>query len=92
MIRRENLRKVIVKKVITDTIFLDDLEKENPIFAKKGGKLIGMIVLERFPKSLEQRGWILRIGESCGAYGYTDTLKECITKGIDRGFEFYVED
>ena len=84
------MKKVIIKEIHSDTIFLGELDTTTPIFAKKAGKLVGMIVLEY--KESTPWGWILRIGKDLGAYGYSDTLGECIQRGISKGYEFFVEE
>lgn len=86
------MKKVIVRETSINTVYLDDLKAEVPIFAKKSGKLVGMVVLEYFLNDRKPRGWILRIGESLGSHGHSETLEECIAMGINLGFEFYVED
>ena len=73
-----------------DTIYLGDLEEDTPVFAKKAGKLVGMVVLEyqaQYPK-----GWILRTGGELGDYGHSDTLQQCVQKGINMGNEFFIEE
>lgn len=86
------MKKVITRDRATDTVFLDELNKNKPVFAKKEGKLYGMIVLEYNPNTNIPRGWILRTGESFGAYGHSGTLEECIITGKGCGYEFFVED
>ena len=63
------MKKVIIRDTYNDTIFLSELDAKNPIFAKKAGKLVGMIVKEQPPW-----GWIVRIGGNQGAYGNFDTF------------------
>ena len=85
------MKKVIIREIHTDTVFLSELDHNRPIFAKKAGKLVGMIVLE-YKEQSPRRGWTLRIGKDLGAYGYYDTLEECIRKGINLDYEFFVEE
>ena len=84
------MKKVIIRDTYNDTIFLSELDAKNPIFAKKAGKLVGMIVLEY--KEQPPWGWIVRIGGNQGAYGYSDTQEECIQRGMRKGYEFFVEE
>ena len=84
------MKKVIVRKTF-DSVYLEDLDKWIPIFAKKAGKLFGMIVLEN-DQTEKPKGWILRTGKDYGAYGFSDTLEKCIQRGMDHGYEFFVED
>lgn len=86
------MKKVITRDRATDTVFLDELNKSKPVFAKKEGKLYGMIVLEYDPSTMIKKSWILRIGKDLGAYGYSETLGECIQEGMRFGYEFFVED
>ena len=57
----------------------------NPIFAKKDGKLKGMIVRE-------SKGWILRVGGMRGSSGHHEKLIDCLMKDKERGYDFYVEE
>ena len=86
------MRKVIVRGEANDTVYLDELKNEVPVFATKAGKFVGMVVLEYPPASCVPRGWILRTGGEYSAYGHSDTLKECIQGGRNCGYEFFVED
>ena len=86
------MKKVIIRENYSDTVYLDGLDSYTPIFAKKEGKLVGMVVLEYHTNTQEKTGWILKIGGGFGLNGYRDTLEECIKKGIDAGYEFFVEE
>lgn len=86
------MRKIIVRKENEDAVYLDELKNKVPIFAKKAGKLVGMIVLEYPSYSGATRGWILKVGGDCGTYGYFYTREECILGGKSLGYEFFVED
>lgn len=76
------MRQIIMER--NDKIALSDVKVSTPIFAKKNGKFIGMIVKE-------ERGWILRVGGSIGATGHHNTIKECITSCLEFGHTFFVE-
>jgi len=65
---------------------LEDVNEETPIFAKKNGKLGGMVIQER------EGGWILKIGGICGATGYHGTRRECLISCLEYGYEFFVEE
>ena len=84
------MKKVIIREITNDTILLSELDSTLTIFAKKAGKLVGMIVFEY--KESAPLGWILRIGGDQGAYGHSDTREECIQTGISMGYEFFVEE
>jgi hypothetical protein len=77
------MRRVVIENE-SKTVPLSELGSTKPIFAKKYGKLRGMVVRDFC-------GWILRIGGSSGAYGYSDTIEECIRDGLNHNYEFYVE-
>lgn len=73
-------------------------EKKHTVFAKRHGELVGMVVKE-------EAGWIVRIGGladvgskyntilvSQGAYGHWKSLIQCIEKGADYAYTFYIDD
>jgi len=64
---------------------LEDVDEGTSIFAKKNGKLEGMVIHVR-------EGWILKIGGVCGATGYYDTRRECLISCLEYGYEFFVEE
>jgi hypothetical protein len=65
-------------------ILLDNLDESTPIFAKREGKLAGMVVKQ-------DQEWILRTGGNLGANGYHSSRKACLEDGVRLGFKFYVE-
>ena len=80
------MRRVIIESIGETDILLKDVDISEPIFAKRDGKLIGMLVKER-------DSWILRVGGSFGAYECLGDLRNCISYGIERfNYEFFVED
>lgn len=77
-----------MKKIILDEnrdcdIKFSDVDERFPVFAKRDGKLSGMIVKEN-------EGWILRIGHCTGANGHHDTLKGCVESCLKYDYEFFV--
>ena len=78
-----------MKKVITtgnvNVVGVEDINETQPVFAKRSGKLVGMIVKE-------PRGFILRIGGSCGSNGYHVTIEKLIVTNKEFHYEFFVED
>ena len=80
------MREIKLNKVsTTEPINISDVSEHSPVFAKRDGKFLGMIVDEG-------KGWILRIGGSGGSYGYCKTFNECVVRGIrDYGYTFHVE-
>ena len=79
------MREIILKPEIKDINF-ENLHQGEPVFAKKDGRLKGMVVKE-------DQGWILKIGASSGAYGHHDTLFECLERGASRyRYTFFIEE
>jgi hypothetical protein len=85
------MKRLLVDKPETLRVaYLDDIGDSVPIFAKRNGKLAGMLV---YDDTVEKKGWILRIGGQLGSFGRKDTLKECIEYGEFKfGYEFFIED
>ena len=80
------MKKVILpQESKRNTIREEDIEEDTPIFARKDGKLAGMIVKE-------SPGWILRIGGIYGSHGHWPTRLSCMQASLQFGCEFYVED
>ncbi len=69
----------------TDTIHLKDVGEDKPIFAKRDGKLVGMVIKD-------EEGWILRLGGDGGTTGCHNTRVRCMDRGNAYGYTFYVED
>ena len=86
LLKEDKMKKIIMNKDERETINFEDVDKNEPIFCKKEGKFIGMIVEE------DDEGWIVRIGGCRGVAGYHKTLKRCIEKAYaeNLGYEFYV--
>ena len=82
------MRKIIFKNGNEKTIYFDDIDMYSPIFAKKNGKLAGMIVKETRIQ-YHFSGWILRLGGSTGS-GHFKSLNECLKAGLSVGYEFFV--
>ena len=78
------MKKIIIDEIF-DTIKLSDVNVGKPIFAKKHGKLSGMLVLE------DNGRWILRNGGSGGATGYHDSVETCIKSCLQYNYEFFTE-
>ncbi len=77
------MRKVILKSESPVEIFIDDIDRDEPIFAKQHGKFAGMLIKEN-------DRWILRTGGEFGATGYHDTIRDCIESCLEYNFEFFV--
>lgn len=78
-----------MKKVIIDIskneIKESEIPENTPVFAKKDGRLAGMIVKEG-------RGWILRIGGDAGSNGFWPSREQLIETALGLGHEFFIED
>ena len=79
------MKKIIVGSQQTDTIQLNEVDRDTPIFAKKKGRLEGMLVKEK-------EGWIFRMGGEIGFSGYHDKREDCIRRAVEGGYEFFIED
>ena len=73
------------KEVEEETISINEVSENRPIFAKRDGKFTGMIVNE------SDHGWILRLGGSAGANGHHDSARKCMETCLKYRHEFYVE-
>ena len=78
------MKKVIMEEG-TDIIRVENLKNATPVFAKKDGKMQGMVIKE-------ESGWILRIGGSLGCSGYHSTMEKCISDAaVNHNYEFFIE-
>jgi hypothetical protein len=66
--------------------YLDRISEDVPIFAKRNGKMSGMVIKEA------DKGWILRIGGIYGSDGYHLKRNDCIESATDYGYEFYIQE
>ena len=78
------MREIILDLYEDNKIKLSDVCESDPIFAKRKGKLRGMIVHEK-------NGWILRLGGECGATGNHGSLRKCIESCLEYDYTFHVE-
>ena len=76
------MKKVILEDA--EAAHIDLIPDRTPIFAKKNGRLAGMVVKD-------PSGWILRTGGKFGAYGYFADRTKCIEGGAEYGYEFFVD-
>lgn len=74
--------KIILNENQNEVNF-SDIDDRYPVFAKRDGKLVGMMVKE-------DEGWILRTGKNLGANGHHNTLRECMESCIKYNYEFYI--
>lgn len=77
--------KEIIIELPREQIGLAGLSVCQPIFAKRDGKLQGMIVKERDK-------WILRLGGESASNGWHRSLRECIESNLKYDYTFFVED
>lgn len=80
------MRKIILPED-KGTIPLWNVNNQNPIFAKKDGKLTGMIIQD----NTKNYSWILKLGGAFSANGYHDTLQECLETCSKFGYTFFTE-
>lgn len=80
------MRQVIIRKQNEKEIDFDNVHESVPIFAKRDGRLKGLVVRE-------DQGWIVRTGASFGAYGHHDSLYECLERGNKLyNYTFFIEE
>ena len=79
------MKKIIFEEPKLDVINIYDIDEYQPIFAKKDGRLVGMLVKEK-------EGWIVRTGGDLGSAGHWPTIEECIEVSKEFGCTFHVED
>ena len=77
--------KQIILEETNKEISLNNVSENTPIFAKREGKLMGLLILE-------EDGWILNKGGAIGAYGHRSTRKKVIAAGKKYGYTFHIED
>lgn len=78
------MKKVIRNEEIHDTVNVKNVDITTPIFAKKNGKIKGMLVKE-------DHGWVLRFPSGIGPGGHQWSRGVCIEAGLKFGFEFFTE-
>ncbi len=76
------MRKIIFIRDLK-TVELCNINEQSPVFAKRYGKIVGMVVQE-------EGRWILKVGGCSGATGYHDTLQECLESCLVHEYEFFV--
>lgn len=81
------MRTVKSNVVEEEMVLLCDIYQDTPIFAKKDGRLVGMLVYE------PPDGWIIRLGGECGATGFYTNRETLIREACDDwGYTFHVEE
>ena len=77
------MKKIYIDANDADTIHFSLISEQAPIFAKKDGVLVGMIVNEA------GKGWITRLGGTFGQSGHHDNLRKCMLAGQKHGYEYF---
>lgn len=81
----EYIHKDIKNKQKQEEINFDNVSEYEPIFAKRDGKLRGMVIKEA-------QGWILRIDGRTGSSGHYNSLLECLkNSSILHHYTFYTD-
>jgi len=77
------MKKIIVDMDTKETVHISQIiNTSDPIFAKRKGKLAGMV--------MECDGkWILRINRGTGSDGFYDSLQKLLTNSLQFGYEFF---
>ena len=79
------MKKITFPEERKSTIHFSEVSQNTPIFAKRDGKLSGMVVKEG------SAGWILRIGGDSGANGHHSSARQCMESCLKYKHEFFVE-
>lgn len=79
------MKKVIVTELEKETVLLEHVAKNEPIFLVRNGIIEGLVVEEK-------EGWIVRIGGVTGYAGFHRTRKIAILKtlGNNPNLKFYI--
>ena len=83
------MRRIFLEST-DDIVDLDEVSNETPIFAKRDGKLRGMVI--KVPKHVDNIGWMLRLGGLQVANGLNGTRRECLESCSESGYDFFIED
>ena len=78
------MKKIIVDMDTKETVHISQIiNTSDPIFAKRNGKLAGMVMQDTNEK------WILRINRGTGSNGYYDDLQTLLIISLQFGYEFF---
>jgi len=81
-------KKVILNRQEEDVVYLNNVPDSTPIFAKKDGKLCGLLVNETDAHS--NRRWILRLGGARGSNGFHDSREKAIKAALEFEYSFFI--
>jgi len=79
---KELMMKEIIFKGAVGTIDISKVDNDTPVFAKKKGDIVGMVVKE-------EAGWILRLGGEYGFSGHHETRLKCMESAS--AYTFFIE-
>lgn len=85
------MRRIILEST-DDFVDLNAVSNETPIFAKRDGKLRGMVIHTESRCGVDNIGWMLRLGGLQVANGLHETRRECLESCSEFGYEFFIED
>ena len=68
-----------------NTIHVDNVNLDKPVFAEKNDELCGMLVLE-------SEGWTIKKGRDSSVNGYHKTAKRCLLDARRYGYTFTIND
>ena len=76
----------LARKVDKGIVYLDAIHSNIPIFVKRNGLFVGMLVEEK-------SGWIIKLGGDIGATGHWDNRTACIEDAVSNfGYTFHIEE
>ena len=78
------MQRIILRNEDEETVVLDRVPESKPIFMKKEGKFVGMLVKE-------EEGWIIRVGSTSGYSGHHSSRLNCMKDTEDNGYTFHIE-
>lgn len=80
------MKEVIIEDILPDVVYLDEVNKFVPIFAKdENGFIKGMLIKET-------DGWIVRTGGDVGATGHHGSRSKCLQSCKHFGWKFFIDD
>ncbi len=82
------MKKIILDEHDDDEVNLSDLRNDVPIFAKRQGKMVGMVISEHTGEG--KKKWILRLGGECASNGWHESRQELLKSNLKYHFEFFV--
>lgn len=84
------MKKVIITAKNSNVIDINKIGENDPIFAKRQDKFMGMVLNILNKGFLLYKGW--EYDDENGEYECFNTVEELISEYEDSGYEFFVED